>query len=180
MLKPRFLTLLAITLAAAMSRLLPHPPNFAPIAAMALFGGCYLPGRRAAFAIPLTAMFLSDLALGYGFHPVLPFVYGSFTLIVCLGLWMRRRRTALIIGAAVFTSSVLFFVATNFAVWLLTDLYPMTLEGLVRCYMMAIPFFRNTLVGDAFYTLALFGGFALAQTRFPALRESEATAPARA
>jgi Family of unknown function (DUF6580) len=180
MLKPRFLMLLAITLAAAASRLLPHPPNFAPISAMALFGGCYFTSRRAAFAIPLTVMFLSDLALGYGFHPVLPFVYGSFTLIVCLGLWVRQRRTPLTIGAAAFTASVLFFVVTNFGVWLLNDLYPMTLEGLVRCYVMAIPFFRNTLAGDAFYTLALFGGFALAQTLFPALREPVATAPARA
>lgn len=180
MLKPRSLTLLAITLAAASTRLLPHPPNFAPIAAMALFGGCHFTSKPAAFGIPLTAMVLSDLVLGYGFHPVLPFVYGSFTLVVCLGLWVRQRRTPLTIGGAALTASALFFVVTNFGVWLLNDLYPMTLEGLVRCYVMAIPFFRNTLAGDAVYTLVLFGGFALAQTLFPVLREPVATAPALA
>ena len=180
MLKPRFLTLLTITLAAASTRLLSHPPNFAPIAAMALFGGCYFTSKRSAFGVPLIAMFLSDLLLGYGFHPVLPFVYGSFALTVCLGLWVRQRSTPLRIGSAAIAASVLFFVVTNFGVWVQGDLYPRTLEGLVRCYVMAIPFFRNTLAGDALYTFALFGGFALAQTLFPALREPVATAPARA
>lgn len=179
MLKPRFLALLAITLAAASTRLLPHPPNFAPIAAMALFGGCHFTSKRSAFGVPLIAMFLSDLLLGYGFHPVLPFVYGSFALTVCLGLWVRQRRTPLAIGGAALTASVLFFAVTNFGVWIQGDLYPMTLEGLVRCYVAAIPFFRNTLAGDAFYTVVLFGGFALAQALFPAVREPVATAPAR-
>lgn len=179
MLKPRFLTLLGITLAAAATRLLPHPPNFTPIAAMALFGGCYFASRRAAFGVTLTAMFLSDLLLGYGFHPVLPFVYGSFALTGCLGLWVRRRRTLLTIGSTALAGSVLFFVVTNFGVWVQGDLYPRTSEGLVRCYIAAIPFFRNTLAGDAFYTVVLFGGFALAQSLLPALREPVATAPAR-
>lgn len=179
MLKPRFLTLLGITLAAAAPRLLPHPPNFTPIAGMALFGGCYFASKRSAFGVPLIAMFLSDLVLGYGFHPVLPFVYGSFALTVSLGLWIRQKRTPLRIGSATFAASVLFFVVTNFGVWVQGDLYPRTLEGLVRCYVAAIPFFRNTIAGDAFYTVVLFAGFALAQALLPALREPVATAPAR-
>lgn len=179
MLKPRFLTLLAITLAAAAARLLPHPPNFTPIAAMALFGGCHFASKPSAFGVPLAAMFLSDLLLGYGFHAVLPFVYGSFALTVCLGLLIRPRRTPLTIGGVTLAASVSFFLVTNFGVWVQGHLYPRTLEGVVACYIAAIPFFRNTLAGDAFYTLALFGGFALAQARFPVLREPLATAPAR-
>ncbi len=177
MLKPRFLTLVGITLVAAAMRLLPHPPNFTPIAAMALFGGAQYTSKRAAFVIPLAAMALSDVALGFGFHRLMPFVYGSFALIVCLGLWIRQRRSLLSIGAAALVGSVLFFVVTNFGVWLEGHLYPPTVEGLLACYVAAIPFFRNTLAGDAVYTIVLFGGFALAQKLFPALRENLVSVP---
>lgn len=170
MLKPRFLTLVGMILAAAMTRLLPHPPNFAAIGATALFGGVQLESKPAAFAVPLVAMILSDVLLGFGFHPVLPFVYGSFALIVCVGRLVRRRRSPLTIGGAALTGSVLFFVVTNLGVWLEGDLYPRTLSGLVTCYVAALPFFGNTLAGDAVYTVLLFGGFALAQKHFPVLR----------
>ena len=176
----RLLVLVGMILAAAASRLIPHPPNFAPIGAMALFGGACFAHRRAAFVVPLTAMFLSDLAIGVlsgslslGLHRLIPVVYGSFALIVCLGFWLRRRRKAVPIAGAALASSVLFFVLTNFGVWALGSWYPKTWEGLVACYVAAIPFFHNTLLGDAVYSTVLFGGLALAEKGLPALREPE-------
>ncbi len=98
--------------------------------------------------------------------------YLSFALIVCIGLWLEKDRSALKIAAAALAGSVLFFVLTNFGVWAFGSLYPRTLGGLMDCYIAAIPFFRNTLQGDMLYTLILFGGFALLERRFSVLRES--------
>ncbi len=173
---PGFLILTGMVFIAAFIRLIPHPPNFAPIAAMALFGGVYFAGKRTAFLVPLAAMYLSDLALGFfvydfgWFHGFMPFVYASFGMTVCLGFLVRRRLTPLTVGGAALMSSVMFFIVTNFGVWLVSNLYPKTGAGLVSCYVAAIPFFRNTLAGDAVYTLVLFGGFALAQRYLPVLR----------
>lgn len=171
MVNARFVTLVGMTLAAAATRLLPHPPNLTPIAAMALFGGAHFASPLAAVAVPLSAMVLSDLLLGFGLHPVMPFVYGSFAFTVCLGRWLRARRSPLAIALAAVSGSLVFFVVTNLGVWLVGDLYPRTLDGLGTCYVAAIPFFRNTLAGDAFYAVVLFGGFALAQRYFPARDE---------
>lgn len=167
----RFLTLVAMTLGAAASRLVPHPPNVTPIAAMALFGGASFASPFVALAVPLSAMVLSDLLLGFGLHPVMPFVYGGFAVTVWFGRGLRARRSPLAIAGAALCGSVVFFVVTNLGVWLVGALYPRTLDGLVACYVAAIPFFRNTLAGDAGYTLALFGGFALAQRYVPSLDE---------
>ena len=185
MLNTRFFTLLGIVLAAAAMRLIPHLPNFTPIAAIALFGGAYFPNQKAAFVVTLAAMYLSDLVLGFwvydfgGFYATMPFVYGSFALTVGLGGWVRRHRSSLRIGAAAAMSAVLFFAVTNFGVWLMDGLYPMTPGGLVACYVAAIPFFRQTLLGNFVYTIVLFGGFALAQRYLPTLRDETATAMAR-
>ena len=159
--------------AAAAARLIPHPPNFAPIAALALFGGAHFADRRLAFAVPLAALFLSDAVLG--FYPGMAATYAGFALVVFLGFGLRRRRTFGPVVAAALAGSVLFFVVTNFSVWAAGALYPRTAAGLVECYAAAIPFFRNTLAGDLFFTAVLFGGFALAQKRWPILAE---TAPA--
>lgn len=176
----RFLVLVGMILTAAASRVIPHPPNFAPIGAMALFGGSCFADRRAALVVPLMAMFLSDLAIGFlsgnlsfGLHRFIPVVYGSFALIVCLGFWLRTRRTIVPIAGATVASSVLFFVLTNFGVWAVGSLYPKTWDGLVACYVAAIPFLHNTLFGDALYSAVLFGGLALAEKGLPVLREPE-------
>jgi hypothetical protein len=162
-------------LAVAASRLIPHPPNVASITAVALFGGAYISDKRLAFLVPMAALFISDLVLGlYGHMEV---VYGSFALVVCIGLLLRRRRTPLAIGGAALASSVLFFVITNFGVWAFGSLYPKTMAGLLACYVAAIPFFQNSLFGDAVYTVALFGGFALAAKWWPALREPNPVHP---
>lgn len=140
---------------AALARLLPHPPNVTPVAAMALFAGCYLPDRRWAYAAPLIAMGLTDLVLG--FHSTLPYVYAGFLLMVWLGGWLARHYGAGNITLACLSSSVLFFALTNFGVWAAQDLYPHTAGGLVLCYIAALPFFHYTLLGDLFYTALLFG-----------------------
>jgi hypothetical protein len=148
----------------------PHPPNFAPIAALALFGGTHFRDRRLAFLVPLGALFLSELVIGFYSHMYM--VYGSFILIVCIGMLLRRWRKPRAIAAATLSSSILFFAITNFGVWALGSLYPRTTTGLFACYVAAIPFFQNTLLGDAFYTALLFGGFTLAEKWWPVLRET--------
>src|SRR6266852_5359920 len=170
MFRPRLAALISIVMAAALSRLIPHPPNMTSVAAVALFGGAYFSDRRLAFLVPLAALFLSDLVLGFYDH--MEVVYSSFALIVCVGLWLQKNRSALHIACAALVSSVLFFLLTNFGVWAFDSLYPRTLDGLIACYVAAIPFFRNTLQGDILYTLILFGGFALLERRFSVLRES--------
>ena len=159
--------LTAIFVAAAL-RLVPHPPNFTPIGAMALFGGAYFGRRTLAFAAPLGAMLLSDAVLG--FHSGMPYVYASVALIVLIGWAVASRKTPLGIAAAAVASSVLFFAVTNFGTWATGELYPRTLAGLEACYVAAIPFFQNTLAGDLFFSALLFGGFALLELKLPALR----------
>jgi hypothetical protein len=172
--KSRLNLLTVMILAATAARLIPHPPNFSPIAAMALFGGAAFADKRAAFLTPLAGLFLSDLVLG--FYTITPVVYGSFALIVCLGLWVRRRRSAGRIAGAAVVGALLFFVITNFAVWAMGHLYPQTPAGLVACYVAAIPFFQNTLLSNLFYSALLFGGLALAENRFVTLREDAVAA----
>jgi hypothetical protein len=192
--KTRFLILAGLILAAAISRLLPHPPNFAPIAAMALFGGACFRPKGLAFGLPFVAMILSDLAIDLhwvNMHWWMPlgrsplpstwhweklFVYAAFAGSVWLGFWLQRRRTLAPIASATLASSLLFFIVTNFGSWLSdTTFYPRTLRGLMECYEAGLPFWRDgTLVGDVFYSAVLFGGLALAEKWVPATREAVA------
>ena len=156
---------------AVAARLLPHPPNFAPIAAMALFGGAYL-NPRYAIIFPLIAMFLSDIFIGFYSPLVMVSVYGSFVLVGLLGMWLKKRKTPTKVIAAAISSSILFFLITNFAVWA-AGAYARDLSGLVQSYIMGLPFLKNTLAGDLFYTASFFGGYELAvrivNSRKPAL-----------
>lgn len=167
----RLLAILSAIFFAALLRLVPHPPNFTPIAAMALFGGAYFGRRALAFAAPLGALLLSDAVIG--FHSGMPFVYGCVALIVLVGWGVRARMTPLRIGAAAVLSSVLFFAVTNFGVWLSSGMYALTLSGLAACYVAAIPFFQNTLAGDLIFSAILFGGFTMLERRVPLLRAPE-------
>lgn len=151
---------LIIVLAAAL-RLVPHAPNFAPISAMALFGGAYM-GRPYAIALPLSAMVLSDIFIGFDGFASRASVYGSFIVIGLIGIWVKNHKTPTNIILAALASSVLFFIVTNFAVWAFGSLYPKNLSGLIEAYVLAIPFFRNTILGDLFYTGVFFGGYELA------------------
>lgn len=170
----RLLAILSAIVAAAALRLAPHPPNFTPIGAMALFGAAYLGRRPLAFAAPLGALLLSDLALG--FYSGMLVQYLSVALIVLLGWAVLKRVTPLRVGASAVASAILFFVTTNFGVWLSSGMYPPTMAGLAACYVAAVPFFHNTLAGDLFFSGLLFGGFALLERMVPAIRPSEAPA----
>ncbi len=165
----RTLLALAIIALAAALRIAPHPWNFAPVGAMALFSGAVLKDRRLAFFVPLLVLFLGDIFIG--FHKLLPVVYASFLVSVAIGLWLRDRRTVGRISAATLFGAVQFFLVTNFAVWAFGLSYPRNTAGLVACYVAGIPFFWNTLAGDAAYAVLFFGGFALAERLFPAFRE---------
>jgi hypothetical protein len=165
----RTLLALALILLAAALRIAPHPWNFTPVGAMALFSGAVLRDRRLAYFFPLLALFLGDIFIG--FHKLIPIVYASFLLNVAIGLWLRDRRTVARISLATLLGAIQFFTVTNFAVWALGSFYPRTFVGLAACYVAGVPFFWNTLAGDAVYAVLLFGGYALAERLFPALRQ---------
>lgn len=147
-----------VVLIAVIARLLPHPPNFAPIAALALFGGTYM-GRRSAIALPLSAMLISDFFIGFDGLASRVSVYGSFALVGLIGMWLKNHKKWFNVAGAALLSSFLFFTITNFSVWLFSGMYPHSLSGLVEAYILAIPFYRNTILGDLFYTGAFFGGW---------------------
>jgi hypothetical protein len=175
----RSIVLAGIVLAAALGRLVPHPPNVTPIAAMALFGGACFADRKLAYALPLLALFLSDVVLActrYSLSSMLatqPVVYACFFATAGLGQLIKDRYSVWQVGAAALAGSILFFVVTDFAVWVAGagHLYPRTASGLAACYVAALPFFRNSLIGDAIFTATLFSGLALVEKRVPWMRD---------
>jgi hypothetical protein len=158
---------LAIILMAAVLRLAPHPWNFTPIGALALFSGAILKDRRLAFGFPLLALFAGDLFTGLYSYKLMLAVYASFALSVAIGFWLRDRRTFACISVATLVGAVQFFLVTNFAVWAFTRTYDHHFPGLAMCYLAGLPFFWNTLAGDACYALLFFGAFSLAERLFP-------------
>jgi hypothetical protein len=172
----RILAIVCFILFAACVRILPHPWNFTPVGAMALFGGAKLRRPRAAFLFPLSALFLGDLFIG--FHSLIPIIYASFCLSVLIGRLFRNRQSFLPLSAATLFGATQFFLVTNFGIWALGHTYPKSLAGLLSCYAAGIPFFGNTLAGDALYAVVLFGGIALAERFSPAIRAGESRLPA--
>jgi hypothetical protein len=140
---------------AAFSRLIPHPPNFTPVTAIALFGGLYLSNKAMAYALPLTVMAISDLFLG--FSSITFFVYFAFLIVSFIGTQSKKPSFL-----AILISSISFFIITNFGVWILGG-YPKTWTGLVTCYTMAIPFFKNSLMGDFFYSGVMILSYSLSR-----------------
>ncbi len=169
----RLSALVLLIVAAAFLRLIPHPANFVPITAMALFGGAYLSDRRMAYLLPLAALALSDLWLGL--YAQMWLVYACFLAVVWIGTRLQGHRGVLPVAGATLAASVLFYLVTNLGVWVSSGLYPHTLEGLLACYVAAIPFFHNALLGDLFYVGLLFGGFSLLERH---LSGDPATRPA--
>ncbi len=143
-------------------RLLPHSWNFTPIGAIALFSGFYFK-KKYAFAIPVLAMFISDAFLGFYNWKLMPIVYGSFLLCVVLGFWLKKHKKWYTVAGTSIIAALLFFFITNFAVWIFTPWYAKTLSGVIQCYIMAIPFFRNTLLGNLFYVTVFFGAYEIIQ-----------------
>ena len=143
-------------------RLLPHLWNFTPVVAIALFAGFYL-GARYAIALPLITMFLSDFVIGFYRIEHMIAVYGSFALVGVLALVARRYQSIEVVAAASIFSSTLFFLITNWAVWRFGTFYPPNLTGLLESYVLGLPFFRNALLGDFFYTGVFFGAYEIAR-----------------
>jgi len=135
-----------LILIAILTRLLPHPPNFAPITSIALFSGFHFANKRLALFVPLIAMFISDLFIGV--NSLMPVIYLSFLLISILSFYMKSLSISNVVLA-----STLFFVMSNLGVWYFY--YPLTWAGLTSCFVLAIPFFVNALAGDLFYTSVL-------------------------
>jgi hypothetical protein len=158
-------------------RLVPHPWNFAPVGAVALFSGAHFRRRWQAALIPLAAMLASDAVLG--FHANMPFVYAGYLAMAAFGWLIRERRTFLPAAGAALAGAVVFFIISNFGYWLLSPdsgpfSFPKTAGGLLACYLAAVPFFPATLAGDLIYTGVLFGGFALAERRVATFSPSRA------
>ena len=148
--------LISLIFFAILSRFLPHPPNFTPIAAIALLSSKGFNNRWVVFLIPIVSLFISDLFIGL--HATIPFVYISFILIALLGLYIKKINIV-----SVLLSSTIFFLVSNFGVWLLY--YPISIEGLVQCYTLALPFFFNTVLGDLVYGALLIYPFYALQRR---------------
>jgi len=145
----------AVILLAVVARLIPHAPNLVPIGGLALFSGANFK-NRIALLIPLAAMFISDIFLG--FHSTIPYVYVSFIIIALIGGLIKTNKWQSLALASL-TSSVLFFLITNFGVWASFNMYPKTIDGLIQSYVMGLPFFRNTVLSDLFYSFSFFYGY---------------------
>jgi hypothetical protein len=148
----------SLVMLAVFARLAPHPANFAPLAAIALFGGVILP-KKWALSVPFIAMATSDLVIGL--HPLIAYTWGSFALITLIGSKFGHTLSINRVVISSIASSILFFVITNFGVWMERLMYAPTIHGLVQCYTNALPFFRNTLLGDLLYCGMLFGAYAI-------------------
>lgn len=177
----RFGVISAIILVVAMSRLIPHPANFAPVGGMALFGAAYFSKRYWAFIIPIAAMWVSDLVLNnvlYGqyfdhfvwFYSGSLFTYGAFIVIVLLGMLTLKKVRILNLIASALGASAIFYLVSNFGVWFSSGMYPHTMAGLQTCYIAGLPFLKNTVAGDLVYSSVLFGVFEFAQYKIPALQ----------
>ena len=168
----KFLLAAGLIIAAAFTRLVPHYPNFTAVGAIALFGGTYLTNKKLAFIVPFVAMLLTDLIIG--FHPTMWAVYLSFGLIVLIGLQISKNKKVSTIFLGALSSSILFFIITNFAQWISDPYYAKTAAGLAQCYTMAIPFFSYTALGDLFYVAVLFGAYELAANKLPVMQKVKA------
>jgi hypothetical protein len=182
----RFGIITLIILAAAFSRLIPHPWDFTAVGATALFGAAYFSNRFVAFVVPLFAMWLSDIVMNntvyasfhgnklWLFPETFPWYYAGFALVTLVGFGLLKKvKFSSVIGAGI-SASLVFFLVSNFGVWLGNAAYPQNVSGLVACYTAGIPFFWNTVAGDLFYCGVLFGVFELAKMKFPVLQTQRA------
>jgi hypothetical protein len=183
----RNLALTLFILAVALTRLLPHPPNFAPITAMAVFGAVAFGRWRAAVVAPLVALFVSDLVREYlyrhgmsaqwGIYRGMWVTYGTTAVVALVSRLAYGTRRVSVMAATTLVGSIVFFLVTNFAVWARGTRFPHTPDGLLDCYLAALPFFRNSLAGDTVYATVLFGAWALVERRVPSLRPRDTDTP---
>ncbi|UTW62526.1 hypothetical protein KFE98_21435 [bacterium SCSIO 12741] len=178
--KSNWILISSMILVAAMTRLLPHPPNFTPIGAMALFAGAALGRNWIKWILPIGALFISDLVLNntvYAhmndgfvlFHESVLWVYASMLAIVAIAPMLIRKLSAGSVLLGSLSASVLFFLGTNFGAWMSMNMYPMTWDGLMTCYAAGVPFFGYNVLGDLVFSTALFGGFYVISIQYPQL-----------
>ena len=165
--QPKYLV--AIVLLLALSRLLPHPPNAVPIAAMALFAGAFFANRWLAYSIPIAAMMISDGLIG--FHNTVLYVYFGVIITVLIGSGLKKV-SIMNVGLAAVIASLAFFLITNFGAWLHHDMYQQNFTGLIQAYIAGLPFLRNALIANLIFSYLVFFGFSNMFAKFPTLNKS--------
>jgi hypothetical protein len=161
----KYLIIALLIVLAVITRLMPHPFNFTAIGALALFSGSVIPNKKFAFLVPVTAMLIGDAIIG--FHASMIPVYICFIATVWIGMTMVKQINVISVPTGSITSSILFFLVTNLPFWYADiSLYPLTWQGTIESYTMALPFFANQLAGDLFYSTVLFGVYALLRQRY--------------
>lgn len=156
--KNNILLIIIVSTLGLIFRIIPHVPNFSPFLAIVMFSGVYTSHKKS-LIIPFIALFISDLFLGFYHWPVMLAVYGSYTLMAVLGIWLKKHKSALNITTGALASGLLFFVITNLAVWGSSSWYTHDLSGLSYCFALAVPFFRMTILSNLLYTGLLFGSY---------------------
>ena len=164
------LVLILITVMASLIRLLPHPANFVPMGALAITSGLYAKNKWQ-LLLPIGAMFATDYFIGFYDIKVMAVVYGSFLMYAFIGVLVSRNKNFFTVAVGTFSGSVIFYLATNFAVWAFSGMYAHNFGGLMTSYIMALPFFGNSLLGDFFYVGILVGSaeFAIYAYRYLSL-----------
>lgn len=161
----------ALIVAGVLLRLVPHMANFAPVGAIALFGGAVL-NPRLAILLPLAIMGVSDIILGL--HGTVLFTWGGFVLVGLTGMLLRNSSTWVRVPVGAVAGAVIFYTVSNFGVWVEGTLYPHTLQGLLDCYVAGLPFLKVSLMADLVFSAALFGTYALANHRIAQPEAAEA------
>ncbi len=144
----------AIIFLLAISRLMPHPPNFTPILGMAVFSGAIINKKIVAYLVPLAAMLLSDLYLG--FHSGMPIIYFTLAICVLIGTFIESRVTILNSILGITAGVLVFYLITNFTVWYGSGMYENSFSGLITCYVMGLPFLQNTFISSLIYGMGAF------------------------
>jgi len=142
------------------SRFIPHLANFTTVGAVALFAGLYLP-KKWSLILPITIMFISDIFIGFYSWPIMLSVYTGFVLMVLIGLLIKDNKSIATVFGSTLLGGFLFFLITNWSVWVFSTMYSPTISGLLESYYYALPFWRNMMVGDMFYVTILVGGYEL-------------------
>lgn len=162
---------IALVVIAIFARFIPHAPNFSPLLAVALFCGALFSNNKLYYLIPVSALIVSDIFLG--FSSITPIVYLSLGVVAVLGVSLSRatqvfdRKSILAVTIKSFIAAVVFFVVSNLGVFFVSGMYPITLAGLIECYTLAIPFFRNTITSTLVYSFGLFSLLAAVKSYVP-------------
>lgn len=148
------------------TRFIPHPSNFTAMGAIALFSGLYL-SKKQSLILPLAVMFISDIFIGFYLPSIMACVYIGFILMVLIGQYLKNKIGFWTILGGILSGSLIFFLLTNGAVWLFGTMYTHNFSGLLQSYYMALPFWRNEIIGDLFYTAVLIGGYEMVKKLAP-------------